>query len=477
MKRILLVSISLAVMALIFSNFADSSQSSYVFTAVNEGPKLPSTPFNYKDIEIPDHISNPSADDTLGYGSTGINHARVLDIEDDVATLGRVLFYDVKLSALEDISCGSCHDQKLSFADSKSFSEGVISPTKRNSMHLNDLFWSNKEHFLWDMKETDLHEMIRLPLKDENEIGANLTDIIEKLSETNYYPELFQNAYNTSIITEDKIINALVHFISSMVTFESKFDKEASNDFEGFTDTEKLGLNLFSENCTSCHSQGGHDPHGMFPNGFDFNGESPLFFFPDIFNNGLPEDPDDIGAGVLDPFFNHLFKIPTLRNIELTAPYMHDGRFNSLDEVIEHYSSEVIENKWTENGFIPAGGFQFTEEEKGALKSFLMTLTDHNLTTHEMWSDPFKIGTSTNEPVENLVVRPNPMADQSLIEFDSNGNTPTTIHIMNISGQTIKLENTLSNQYTLNKGDFESGTYIIEIIQADKKSVQKLIVR
>lgn len=446
--------------------------------AFNDEPTLPTTPFPYGDIELPDHLADPDPGTDIGYGSTGVNTNNNLDIDDDKATLGRVLFYDEKLSTLEDISCGGCHLQEKSFADETSFSEGVNLPTKRNSMNLNDLLWSNKDHFLWDMKETDLHNMIRLPLNDENEIGANLDDIVVKLAETNYYPDLFRNAFGTSAIDEEKIIDALVHFISSMTTFDSKFDEGAADDFSNFSEKELAGLEIFSESCTSCHSQGSHDPHGFFPGGFNIEGQSPLNFFPEIFNNGLPIDVDDRGAGENDTFFMDLFKIPVLRNIELTGPYMHDGRFNSLEEVIDHYSDNVQTNNWTEFGFIPEGGFHFTDSEKDNLLAFLMTLTGKKLTTHEMWANPFGGSTSiAPDPVENLVVKPNPMSDFSIIEFENKGNTLTQISILNMAGQLMKSDKTLSNSYTINKGDFSTGTYLIEITQADKKSIQKLIVK
>jgi len=341
-------------------------------------------------------------------------------------------------------------------------------------MHLNDIAWTNKEHFFWDMSETDLRTMIRLPLTDENEIGADMDDIAQKLGETSYYPELFTEAFGDPTITEDRIAEALVQFISSMTTFNSRFDQEAANEFAGFTTQEQLGLNLFAVNCNECHSQGGHTLFGdiLPPPGFPI-----IEIFPFIFNNGLPVDPDDAGAGTWQPGFENLFKVPTLRNIDLTAPYMHDGRFETLEEVINHYSDEVEENEWT-GAFIPPGGFDFTNTEKEALVAFMKTLTDESFLTAPKWSDPFGLETSLgNFNIENLVIRPNPTRDIAVIEYDNPGNEIVTFHIFAADGKLVLNEQTRSNNYTLDKGIFQPGTYFIEVIMDDLKSTAKLMVQ
>lgn len=475
MQKSIIVFLLLSSLVFTLSNFTQESNRDVVIFAINETPKLPEIPFTYSDTEIPDHLRSPEPDQDIGYGAS-VTLSNNLIIDDDIATLGRVLFYDVKLSALENISCGTCHKQELSFADDTTFSQGLQVPTKRNSMALNDLFWSNRDHFLWDMKETNLNEMIRLPLKDENEIGADLDHVIVKLESTSYYPELFSKAYGVSSINEDKIVDALIHFISSMTTFESKFDKQVAKEFVDFTEIETTGLELFSENCTVCHSQGTHDP---FNQNINLNNTSPMFFFPEIFNNGLALDPDDKGAGEQDPFFAGLFKIPTLRNVDFTAPYMHDGRFGTLEEVIEHYSTGVKSNKWTsEKNFVPDGGFQFSDYEKESLVAFLQTLKDENLTTHRMWSDPFDPLLGNNYvPFDRLVVMPNPMSDHAIIEFENDSHTLTMINILSMSGQLIKQDKTADNRYLLDNNNFVSGTYIVEVIQGDKKSIQKVVVR
>ncbi len=473
MKNKLLLFSALGLCVFLLSNFKIHTNS-FIFTVVNEEPELPEVPFSYEDVEFPEHLLSTEID-TLdpGYRSGGVDTLAFELLENDVATLGRVLFYDKKLSALENISCASCHRQSLSFAENKPFSEGISAPTRRNSMHLNDIAWTNNEDFFWDMSQTDLTEMISLPLTDENEIGANMDEISVKLGLTNYYPELFENAFGDQEINEGRIVDALVNFISSMTTFNSRFDQEAANGFEGFTQQENLGKELFSINCSTCHSQGRHaDIFIDFPMDPE---TSTLEFMPFLFNNGLPEDPDDHGAGEWNPAFSNLFKLPTLRNIELTAPYMHDGRFSSLEEVVNFYSKESETNEWSI--FIPDGGFQFSDQEEKALVSFLKTLTDDSFLTNPRWSDPF--GNSTSIPengFDDLVIKPNPFSEQSILEFDNSLGKLTSINIYTSGGRLMKHDNFTSNTYAFNKTEFSPGIYIIEIIQGDRRQTQKLIV-
>ena len=469
MKKLFTISLTLGSLIFVLSNFTIPEINSFVMTVVGEEPDLPSTPYTYDDAEFPDHLFNLNED--IGYGGGGRDTVALSVLDNDIATLGRVLFYDKKLSAVEDISCGSCHHQELSFAENKSFSEGVNSDTKRNSMQLNDLGWSNADGFTWDMRETDLHEMIILPLTDENEIGANIDDVKIKLEQTNYYPELFSNAYGDQEITEERIVDALVQFITSMTTFNSRFDQQVVSEFSDFSDKEMMGLELFSLNCGSCHSQGSHS----FFDGEIFLEENLLEVFPFIFTNGLPEDPDDAGAGEWNANFNNLFKVPTLRNIELTAPYMHDGRFNTLEEVIDHYSEEAVENEWSV--FIPPGGFGFSEGEKEALLAFLETLTDDTFISNPRWSDPFANSLNTAQiPFTELKLAPNPTSDIATISFSNDGNKLVSINIINSEGKLMRHDQFTGSEYQIEKGSFTPGMYTIQLLMGDQRSVQRLIV-
>lgn len=467
MKKQLSIGGVLLAIVFIFGNFSPDKQSVVILTAVNEEPNLPATPLDYENVKIPGHLLDIDSTDT-GYGGV-IDTMHLSIITDERATLGRVLFYDEKLSALENISCGTCHDQSLSFTENKPFSEGISALTKRNSMHLNDLGWTNRSGFSWDLEITTLDEMIVLPLTDENEIGANMLEVSAKLAETSYYPDLFRDAYGTSEINEERIVDALVQFISSMTTFNSKLDQAAANDFRYFTDEEIAGKELFSQACAICHSQGitfgVSDP--------DF---SPVEIFPFLFNNGLPVDLEDAGAGEWNSEFENLFKVPTLRNIELTAPYMHDGRFNTLEEVVEHYSEDVEENEWTI--FIPDGGFNFSVSDKENLVAFMKTFTDKDFITDEKWSDPFKLSSTNNiEGFSNLVLKPNPMSEYAVIEFDNENSNLVSVNILNAEGKLLRHDKTTGNSYSMYKEDFQSGMYFIELIMDDARSVQKLIVK
>ncbi len=378
------------------------------------------------------------------------------------------------MSALEDISCGSCHIQELSFTGSKRFSEGISAPTKRNSMHLNDLAWSNADGFSWAMKEDKLSSMILLPLTDENEIGANIEDVRIKLENTIYYPVLFTEAFGDSNISEERIVDALVHFISSMTTFNSRFDNELKVEFVGFTESEQLGMEIFEMNCATCHSQGAHSFFGeeIFIDG------NIVEIFPFFFNNGLAESADDFGVREWLPGFDHLFKVPSLRNIELTGPYMHDGQFTTLEEVIDHYAEGIVENEWT-NFFIPSEGFQFSQGEKTALIDFMKTFTDESFLTEVKWSDPFENSVSTQNELkmESISLQPNPTTDRATISFANDEDEVVAVSIYSQDGRILKHDKITSNSYSIEKADYPEGIYFINLLMGSKRATQKLIIQ
>jgi len=479
MKRLFTLSFLAIATIFLLSNFSTVSKNSgsFIFTFMEDEPVLPATPFTYRDdIVFPENFNSETDELMLGYGRGEIDTTWRPLINDDVATLGRVLFYDKKLSALENIACASCHDQASSFADDVAFSEGVNNPTRRNSMQLNDLAWTDNENFFWDMSKNDIHEMIVLPLTDENEIGADMDEIAVKLSSTTYYPELFENAFNSTEINEEKIVEAIVQFMHSMTTFNSRFDHLSDNNLEGITDQELLGLETFSFFCSECHMEG--DRADLF--GLPEEEDIELFeWVPFIFNNGLPITEDDHGVGEwFGPEMNNLYKMPTLRNVELTGPYMHDGSIETLEEVIEFYSSDTEQNEWT--FFTFEGGFGFTEEEKDGLLAFLKTLTDHEFIADEKFSDPFGISDLANgedETFNKLVVKPNPMGDFSIIEFSGDSDSKTELKVVNQVGQEIINEIIIGTSYQLNKANFSSGIYYLNFKRGESTKTQKLIVQ
>ena len=460
---------------LILSNTPVKEATRFVMTVVGEEPILPDIPYAYNSVDIPEHLMpniNGTMNDTIGYTTVGVDTTVFPLINNDAATLGRVLFYDTKLSMTEDISCGSCHDQSASFAQNVALSEGANMATMRNSMHLNDLGWSNREHFGWDMSHPNLESILSVPFLDVNELGIDANDLLMKLNASTYYPGLFEEAFGTQNIELPMVITALADFIKSMNTFNSRLDQAASNNFADFSDSELNGMEIFRTSCSNCHIQ------GDFFVGFIDIPFSVLEIFPEIFNNGLPIQNEDIGAGHWNAVFSGLFKAPSLRNIEVTGPYMHDGRFETLEEVIDHYSEGIEENEWNSTAPNPLANFEFTDTEKADLKAFLLTLTDESFLTDPKWSDPFETPSSTHTNlIESVVLKPNPMSEIASISFNNDGGELVNITIHSNDGRLIRQDQIQSNEYVIEKNNFTPGIYYVKMVMGKKTSTQKLIVQ
>src|SRR5688500_16594495 len=331
---------------------------------------LPDNPFSYSTSFVPDHRT------------------------DAVATLGRVLFYDKNLSKDNSVSCASCHKQNLAFADDVPFSQGIEGrSTARNSIALG-VFRSFSEYsndpgttLFWDGRVDNLHDQMIETIANPNEMGMELHEIKEKIKDLEYYKILTLKAFNTEVLSESLILFSLEGFMNSINSSRSKFDNAARSSFipeanwDLLTDAENEGKQLFINHCQNCHSNGLEEISS---------------FFNDIrsANNGLDLVYTDKGAGEFDnsPDALAIFKVPSLRNIELSAPYMHDGRFATLEDVIDFYS-EGIQGHVNLHPFLKENGhpkrFNFTETEKEALIQFLKTLTDTKMVTEAKWSDPF----------------------------------------------------------------------------------------
>lgn len=444
-----------------------SGLSNVIISFLGAEPDLPDTPFDYG-VSIPDHLLNPPQD-TFGYGAGTIDTTLLPLIGDETATLGRVLFYDKSLSANEDISCGSCHLQSHSFADDKIKSVGVSTPTHRNSMQLNDLGWSNNSSFFWDKKKKDLFDAVELPLKDKNEVGATLEDMLFKMGQSTFYPQLFEDAYGDSEVTEERILNALAQFINSINSFNSKFDRVNNGDGK-FTQKEAEGSVIFAQGCAFCHVQGNRD--------FIFGIEPDDLILELIFTyNGYNANDDDYGAMDTSIMKLPLFKMPTLRNIELTAPYMHDGGIPDLDSLINFYSHGVEDHDFSE--LIPPGGLQFTSEQKEALKAFLLTLTDESMAKEEKWSDPFGLSNNTNDGDLGAVVTiaPNPFDQIARVKVGGYDNIRKDITITTISGSRVQADYFIGDEYTIMRDQLSSGVYIITIRCDNKFGSYKLMVQ
>lgn len=307
---------------------------------------------------------------------------------DNIATLGRVLFYERNLSVNGTVSCGSCHKQNLAFADDVAFSRGFQDRlTGRNTPALQDFttFFMNggpTSRFFWDGRSDNLNNLIGGPVTNHIEMGLqHFEDVLPGLRRLDYYPPLFQAAFGTSEITTDRISYAVSLFLAAIRTGHTRFDDY--NRFQGsLSALEMQGEHLFQTkyNCAGCHNE----------NMGGYTGNA----FADI---GLEQTPNDMGLGAIsgDPSENGLFKIPNLRNVTLTAPYMHDGRFETLDDVLEHYSHGIqpaanLDVRLQDLAGAPMR-MNILPEEKAAIIAFLGTLTDPVMTTDPYLSDPFKL--------------------------------------------------------------------------------------
>lgn len=344
--------------------------------------RLPVTPFNYSP-SLPPHYLTPQA---LNQDNTPPNNA----VTDAGATLGRVLFYDKRLSTNGAVSCASCHQPQHGFSDPRKFSAGFAGGlTGRNSMGLSNARYYQRGRFFWDERAATLEDQVLQPIQNAVEMGMTLPALVTRLSAEPFYTNLFALTFGTTQVTTNRISRALAQFVRSMVSTQSKYDQGVPVNFTNFTAQELLGRQIFlgqvgNATCAACH---GPD----------------TFSAPNIFNNGLEFPYVDLGVGGVTglPQDNGLFKTPSLRNIELTAPYMHDGRFATLEEVVEFYNSGVVMNPNLPPPLRapPAPGqppaprrLNLTNNQKAALVAFLKTMTDTNLTGAARFSDPFNYG-------------------------------------------------------------------------------------
>ncbi len=311
-------------------------------------------------------------------------------VTNPAATLGRVLFYDQRLSINGTVSCSSCHQQSAGFSDPRAFSVGFAGGlTGRNSMGLGNARYYARGRFFWDERAATLEEQVLQPIQNSVEMGLTLPALVARLEAEPFYTNLFANAFGTTTVDTNRIARALAQFVRSLVSTRSKYDAGVPVGFTNLTTQENLGRQIFlgqvgNATCAACH---GTDAHTA----------------PTINNNGLEFPYVDPGVGGITarPQDQGLFKSPSLRNIELTAPYMHDGRFATLDEVVEFYNSGVVFNPNLPPPLrappVPgqppsARRLNLTLAQKAALVAFLRTLTDTGLTTDAKFSDPFNYG-------------------------------------------------------------------------------------
>lgn len=346
---------------------------------------LPANPFNYANPALPAHLNTPAVNGQ-------INTPPGNPITDNGATLGRVLFYDKNLSVNNAVSCASCHKQANAFSDpvvkSNGFNGGL---TGRHSMSLINAKYYPNGRFFWDQRAATLEDQVLMPVQDPVEMGLTLPQLETKLRGLAYYPPLFQKAFGDNTINSTRIAQALAQFVRSIVSYQSKYDAgraafpagappPPNANYPNFTPEENRGKQIFFTGlggCAPCHG-------------------SETFTAPVEKNNGLDAITTDRGFGAVtgNPNQDATFKTGSLRNIELSAPYMHDGRFATLEEVVEHYSSGVKNHPTLSPQLrLPTGQprlANLTPQDKAALVAFLKTLTDTEVTRDIKFSNPFK---------------------------------------------------------------------------------------
>ena len=371
-------------------NYQDADPYPNISAAFGNTIELDNLP-NYVNQTVPNYITK--------------NNSLGNSISNEIATLGRVLFYDVNLSVDNTVSCATCHQQSHGFSDTEVASNGVNGQTVRHSMRLINVQFSDEVKFFWDERAETLEAQTTMPIKDHGEMGfsgengdLSFEDLLEKLNGIGYYNELFTFAFGNSNITEDRIQQALSQFVRSIQSFDTKYDEgraQAGNDgipFSNFTMQENQGKNLF-----------------LAPPQFDGNGSRigggigcagchtpPEFSIePNTLNNGII----GIIGSTSDIDINNT-KAPTLRELfsvdgSLNGPFMHTGAFVNLQQVMTHYDNIIVPHGNTniDPKLLPQGNPQqlnLTTEEINSVIAFLRTLSGTDVYTNTKWSNPFE---------------------------------------------------------------------------------------
>jgi cytochrome c peroxidase len=274
--------------------------------------------------------------------------------------LGRKLFFDPLLSKDSSVSCSSCHLQFTGFTHvDHALSHGINGlKGTRNSMALINLAWNNS--FMWDGGVNNLEVQPLNPITSQTEMDETLEHVVFKLNRSAAYRKRFLLAFGDSLITGQRVLKALAQFAVALESYNSKYDKHIRHEpGSAFTPEEERGLRLFRAHCDGCHKE-------------------PLFMSNTFENNGLPADKElkDIGRMKItgNPDDSLKFRVPTLRNISVSYPYMHDGRFHSLGQVLDHYTSGIMQSRTLAKQL--RHGLSLTDDDKKDLILFLQTLTD-----------------------------------------------------------------------------------------------------
>lgn len=293
-------------------------------------------------------------------------------ISKDKIELGRALFYDPILSSKNTISCASCHSQYNSFAHADhKLSHGIDDKIGfRNAPTLQNMAW--QKNFGWDGSVHHLDAQALSPISNPIEMNESLSNVILKLQNSKKYSKLFYKAFNDSIITGERTLKSISQFMLTLISANSKYDKVVRKEKGiSFTENEQKGYKLFQKHCNSCHQE-------------------PLFTNNKFENNGLKPDSvlNDVGRMKVtqNKTDEYRFKTPTLRNIEVSYPYMHDGRYPNLQMVLFHYTSNIHKTKTLSKILLKP--IPLSETEKGNIIDFLKTLTDEEFLRNKKHSFP-----------------------------------------------------------------------------------------
>ncbi len=282
--------------------------------------------------------------------------------------LGRDLFYDTILSLDNSISCASCHSQTHGFSDHNvALSAGVNGTLGvRNSPSLANLAWYPS--FMWDGGVNSIETFSVAPITNPLEMHETIYQVIGKLNANTTYRSKFKLAFAVDSITDQKMLQALGQYMAMLISDDSKYDKYKKGTYT-FTADENEGYTLFQSKCASCHTE-------------------PLFTDFSFRNNGLDANFSDLGRGLItqNSADNGKFKVPSLRNVQLTYPYMHDGRYFTLSLVLDHYATGV-QSSFTLDPSL-AAGIPLTAYEKLKIIAFLKTLTDYTFMSNPAFSEP-----------------------------------------------------------------------------------------
>ncbi len=301
--------------------------------------------------------------------------------------LGKMLFYDKKLSKDLSQACADCHRQPDGFSDSTRFSLGVEElPGRRQAMPVFNMAWHSNE-FFWDGRAPLLRDQALKPIQDPLEMNETLENVIAKLSAEQMYKNQFVRAFGDEDITEERMALAMEQFMLSIVSYDSKYDKFLAGDLE-LSESEERGRALFFQeynpffpdqsgaDCAHCHGGANFENDRYMNNGLDADAN-----LTDIGREEVSNDPTDKGK----------FKVPSLRNVQYTAPYMHDGRFQTLEQVVDHYNEGIQESATADPTVLNTKdtGLFLTDQDKEDLINFLKTLSDDTFLTNEEYKSPF----------------------------------------------------------------------------------------